>query len=129
MSLRLRLTFLCVALVAVVLASFAVGTYFLANRRITASFDDSLVAQTDAILSILPPGPLTQQLVDQRRHELDLQADAGRLFQIRTNDGHVLYTSFRGTPELLPRNKPLDRQVFFQASVGQERLRLVYLPR
>jgi two-component system sensor histidine kinase MprB len=128
MSLRLRLTFLCVALVAVVIAGFAVTTYFIARHRIYSGFDDGLTAESGAILSLLPPGTLSESSVQQRRSVLDNQAAAGLLFQIRTNDGNVLYSSFRGSPELLPRGNSLDKQTFFETNVAQQRLRLLYLP-
>jgi signal transduction histidine kinase len=128
MSLRLRLTFLCVALVAVVIAGFAVTTYFIARQRIYSSFDDSLSTQAGAILSLLPPGTLSDSKVEQTRAQLNNQAAAGLLFQIRTNDGNVLYSSFRGSSELLPRNRSLDAAAFFETNVAQQRLRLLYLP-
>jgi signal transduction histidine kinase len=128
MSLRLRLTFLCVALVAVVLAGFALTTYFLAKRNVYNSFDDSLTAQADAVLAILPPGQLSPQLIEQRHDELDAQAAAGRLFQIRAEDNTVLYSSFRGADELLPAGRSRTRPVFFETNVSGERLRILREP-
>jgi signal transduction histidine kinase len=128
MSLRLRLTFLCVALVAVVIAGFAVTSYFIARQRIYVSFDDGLTTQANAILGLLPPGTLSASAVQQQQSVLDNQAAAGLLFQIRTNDGNVLYSSFLGSAELLPRGNALDKQTFFETTVAQQRLRLLYLP-
>jgi signal transduction histidine kinase len=128
MSLRLRLTFLCVALVMLVLAGFAVTTYFLAKRNIYNSFDDSLTAEADVILSLLPPGKLTPDLIQLRQPELDTQAAAGLLFQIRGDDGTVYYSSFRGSQELLPSGRSRSKQVFFEAKVAQERIRILHQP-
>ena len=128
MSLRLRLTFLCVALVAVVLVGFAVTTYFFARQRIYSSFDDGLNTQANAILSLLPSGPLSNPMAEPTRSQLNDQAAAGLLFQIRTNDGSVLYSSFRGSSELLPRNRSLDTEAFFETNVSGQHLRLLYLP-
>lgn len=129
MSLRLRLTFLCVALVMLVLAGFAVTTYFLAKRNIYNSFDDSLTAEADVIVSLLPAGKMTSELVQQRQAELDIQAASGLLFQIRTTDGEVLYSSFRGSQDLLPASRNPGLPAFFEAKVaGQERLRILHQP-
>jgi Signal transduction histidine kinase len=128
MSLRLRLTFLCVALVVVVLAGFAVTTYFFARQRIYSSFDDGLNTQANAILSLLPAGPLSNPMAEPARSQLNDQAAAGLLFQIRTNDGSVLYSSFRGSSELLPRNRSLDAQAFFETNVADQHLRLLFMP-
>ncbi|MEO8456701.1 MAG: HAMP domain-containing sensor histidine kinase [Chloroflexota bacterium] len=127
MSLRLRLTFLCVGLVALVLAGFALTTYFLAKRNIYNSFDDSLVAQADAILPLLPT-QLTDESVRAQRPQLDTQAAAGLLFQVRSPDGLVLYSSFRGGQELLPSGRSLGAQAFFDANVAQEKLRILHQP-
>lgn len=128
MSLRLRLTFFCVALVALVLAGFAVTTYFLAKRNIYSSFDDSLTTEADVIVSLLPPGKLSPELLQLRQSELDTQAAAGLFFQIRGDDGLVYYSSFRGSQDLLPAGRPLSKQAFFEANVAQERLRILHQP-
>src|SRR5207245_1785332 len=103
-------------------------TYFIARHRIYSGFDDGLTAESSAILSLLPTGTLSDSVVQQRRSVLDDQAAAGLLFQIRTNDGNVLYSSFHGSPELLPRGNSSDKQTFFETNVAQQRLRLLYLP-
>jgi signal transduction histidine kinase len=128
MSLRLRLTFLCVALVAVVIAGFAVTTYFIARQRIYSSFDDWLTTQANAILGLLPPGTLSNPMAEPIRSQLNNQAAAGLLFQLRTNDGTVLYSSFRGSSELLPRNRSLDAEAFFETNVADQHLRLLFMP-
>ena len=128
MSLRLRLTILCVALVAAVLVGFAVTTYVIARQGIYNSFDDSLNAEALAILGLLPPGSLSEPLGQATRSQLDTQAAAGLLFQIRTNDGNVLYSSFSGSPALLPRDRSLAEEAFYEANVADQTLRLLYLP-
>src|SRR5438132_14364812 len=82
MSLRLRITLLCVALVAVVLAGFAITVNFLASTRIYGSLDDGLEAQANSILATLPPGTLDEALIESSRQALETEEAAGLLFQM-----------------------------------------------
>ncbi len=127
MSLRLRLTFLCVALVVIVLGGFAAATYLRARTRIYASFDDSLTSEANAIVAILPPGAPDEQSMQAAHQALDTEAAAGSLFQIRDANGNTLYSSFRGSPNLSPRTGG-PGPVFTHKKVGQEELRILSLP-
>jgi len=116
MSLRLRITLLCVALVAVVLAGFAITVNFLASTRIYGSLDDGLEAQANSILATLPPGTLDEALIESSRQALETEEAAGLLFQIRDSSGQVLYSSFRGYPAV------------YERKVAQQQLRLLHMP-
>lgn len=126
MSLRLRLTLLCVGLVGLVLTMFAISTFFFARERIYASFDDSLKTEADVVKSLLP-ADLGPELPQGTRSELEVQAAGGALFQVRGADGSILFSSFRGSPSLLPR-KDLESESYFDGDVAGQDLRLLYVP-
>ena len=128
MSLRLRITLLCVALVAVVLAGFAVTVTFLASTRIYASLDDGLTAQANSIIASLPAGILDESLIQSNRQALETEEAAGLLFQIRDASGKVLYSSFRGSPEVLPPSGSLNEPAVYERKVAQQQLRLLHMP-
>ena len=128
MSLRLRITLLCVALVAVVLAGFAITVNFLASARIYASLDDGLEAQANSILATLPPGTLDEALIESSRQALEMEEAAGLLFQIRDSSGQVLYSSFRGSPDVLPRGGSPNEPAVYERKVAQQQLRLLHMP-
>jgi len=128
LSLRLRITLLCVALVALVLAGFAVTVNFLASARIYASLDDGLAAQANSIIASLPTGPLDASLVEASRPALEAEESAGLLFQIRDSSGLVLYSSFRGSGEVLPPSGSLNEQAVYERKVAQQQLRLFHMP-
>jgi signal transduction histidine kinase len=71
-----------------------------------------------------------QSDIERRRTELDAQAEAGGLFQIRKVDGELLYSSFQTTGADLPppRNYTPDESKFFTARVQKQQLRLLYQP-
>ena len=98
MSLRVRLTLICIVLPAVALAGFGLIVSVIASKRLYSAVDDSLIAKTQAANSDLQPsaGSL-QSNIERRRTELDAQAEAGGLFQIRNPDGELLYSSFQTT--------------------------------
>lgn len=127
MSLRLRLTFLCVALVVIVLGGFAAATYLIARARIYASFDDSLTSEANAIVAILPPGAPNETSMQAAHQALDTEAAAGAIFQIRDASGNSLYSSFRGSPDLAPVSGG-GQSVFTNRRVGQEELRILSQP-
>ena len=128
MSLRLRITLLCVALVAVVLAGFAITVNFLASTRIYASLDDGLTAQANSIIATLPAGTLDETLIQSSRQSLETEEAAGLLFQIRDSSGGVLYSSFRGSPDTLPPGGSLNEQAIYERKVAQQQLRLLHVP-
>ena len=128
MSLRLRITLLCVALVALVLAGFAITVNFLASTRIYASLDDGLEAQANSIIASLPAGRLDESLIESSRPALEAEEAAGLLFQIRDSSGQVLYSSFRGSQDVLPPGGSLDQQAVYERKVAQQQLRLLHMP-
>jgi len=127
-SLRLRMTLLCVALVALVLAGFAITVNFLASTRIYASLDDGLEAQANSIIASLPAGRLDESLIESSRPALEAEEAAGLLFQIRDSSGQVLYSSFRGSQDVLPPGGSLDQQAVYERKVAQQQLRLLHMP-
>ncbi len=128
MSLRLRITLLCVALVAVVLAGFAITVNFLASTRIYASLDDGLEAQANSIIATLPAGTVDETEIQSSRQALETEEAAGLLFQIRDASGRVLYSSFRGSPDILPPGGSLNEQAVYERKVAQQQLRLLHMP-
>lgn len=128
MSLRSRLTALCVGLVALVLSVFAVSTFLVTRTRIYASFDDSLTTEANVVTALLPAGQQGSELPANTLAALDTQAAAGAFFQIRSGDGKLLYSSFRGSADLLPRGHQLDSQAYFNGAVAGQDLRLLYVP-
>src|SRR5437870_12801647 len=106
MSLRLRITLLCVALVAVVLAGFAITVNFLASTRIYGSLDDGLEAQANSILATLPPGTLDEALIESSRKPWEREGAAGLRFRFGASPGQGLYRSFGAYPEVLPGGAP-----------------------
>jgi two-component system, OmpR family, sensor kinase len=127
-SLRLRITLLCVALVAVVLTAFAIMVNFLASTRIYASLDDGLEAQANSIIATLPAGTVDETQIRNSRQALETEEAAGLLFQIRDASGSVLYSSFRGSPDVLPPGGSLDEQAVYERKVAQQQLRLLHMP-
>src|SRR2546426_8729771 len=128
MSLRLRITLLCVALVAVVLAGFAITVNFLASTRIYASLDDGLEAQANSIIATLPAGTVNETQIQSSRPALEEEDAAGLLFQIRDASGRVLYSSFRGSPDILPPGGSLNEQAVYDRKVAQQQLRRLHMP-
>jgi signal transduction histidine kinase len=127
-SLRLRITLFCVALVAVVLAGFAITVNFLASARIYASLDDGLEAQANSIIATLPAGTVDETQIQSSRQALETEEAAGLLFQIRDASGRVLYSSFRGSPDILPPRGSLKEQAVYERKVAQQQLRLLHMP-
>src|SRR5437867_8978604 len=123
MSLRLRITLLCVALVAVVLAGFAITVNFLASTRIYGSLDDGLEAQANSILATLPPGTLDEALIESSRQALETEEAAGLLFQIRASSAQVLYSSFRASPNVLPPAGSRTEPAGYDGRLPQHQLR------
>ncbi|TMG01121.1 MAG: hypothetical protein E6I03_09680 [Chloroflexi bacterium] len=122
------MTLLCVALVALVLAGFAITVNFLASTRIYASLDDGLEAQANSIIASLPAGRLDESLIESSRPALEAEEAAGLLFQIRDSSGQVLYSSFRGSQDVLPPGGSLDQQAVYERKVAQQQLRLLHMP-
>ena len=132
MSLRLRLTLICIVLPAATLAAFGVIVNIIATTRIYSAVDEGLTAKTQAVNSDLEPSAASISPLDieRRRTELDGQSAAGGLFQIRDTDGQLLYSSFQATGGDLP--QPIDdiqhRSEFITARVQKQQLRLLYQP-
>jgi len=132
MPLRVRLTLLYIVLLALALAAFGLLVYLIAAKRIYDGVDDSLSVQAEAVESLLEPfdGPLSHEDISRNRLELDDEASAGAVFQIRSLDGRILYS----LPQPVNRDLPLPRNAgpkepkFFSRKVGGQRLRILYQP-
>ena len=130
MSLRLRLTVLCVALVGGVLAVFAVTTYFLASARIYASLDDSLTTEANAILcDACRPGELNPSMVDGCTASAQPEAASGALFQIRDDDGQRCCTPRSAARRsFCPATAHSRTRRSSRAKVANQELRILHQP-
>ena len=128
MTLRLRLTVLCVGLVAVVLTAFSVATYLIASARIYGSLDDSLSAEANAVVANLPEGELGRELPEDARTDLEAQAASGTMFEVRDSTGNTIFSSLRGLSDLLPPGDVPRARTFLKAKVAQRELRVLYVP-
>jgi two-component system OmpR family sensor kinase len=130
-SLRLRLTLLYLAFLAVALVTFGVPAYVIAAKRVYDNLDESLSARVQTVDSSLDPltGPLSEQDIDPSRRELDRQASADVVFQIRDLNGHVLYSSQPASRELpVPKKLSPGKETVSSRSVEGRRLRVLYQP-
>jgi two-component system OmpR family sensor kinase len=131
MSLRLRLTLLYLAFLAVALVAFGVAAYMVAAKRVYDNLDDSLSARVQTVDSSLEglSGPLSEQDIDRSRWELDRQASTDIIFQIRDPDGRVLYSSQPANRELpVPKRLSPGKETVSSRSVEGRRLRVLYQP-
>lgn len=131
MSLRVRLTLLYLAFLAVALVAFGVTAYLIAAKRVYQNFDDSLSARVQTVDSSLEAvaGPLSEQDIDRSRRELDRQASADVIFQIRDLDGRLLYSSQPASRDLpVPKKLSLGEQTFSSHKIQGRRLRVLYRP-
>jgi heavy metal sensor kinase len=105
LTLRLRLTLLYVALLAVALATTGITGYLIASHRIYNSLDDSLTLKAQAVFDALKPienPDLTQEDIISQKGELDDLSSSDLVFQVRDNDGTVLYSSNQPASGNLP---------------------------
>lgn len=131
MSLRVRLTLLYLAFLAVALVTFGVAAYVVAAKRVYDNLDDGLSARIQTVDSSLEgaTGPLTEQDIDRSRRELDRQASADVVFQIRDIDGRVLYSSQPASRDLpVPKKLSPGKETVSSRSVEGRRLRVLYQP-
>ena len=131
MSLRVRLTLLYLAFLTVALVTFGVAAYVVAAKRVYDNLDDSLSARVQTVDSSLEAvtGPLSQQDIDSNRRDLDRQASADVIFQIRDVDSHVLYSSQPASRELpVPKNLSPGKETVNSRRVEGRRLRVLYQP-
>jgi len=130
-SLRVRLTLLYLAFLAVALVTFGVAAYVVAAKRVYDNLDDGLSARIQTVDSSLEgaTGPLTEQDIDRSRRELDRQASADVVFQIRDIDGRVLYSSQPASRDLpVPKKLSPGKETVSSRSVEGRRLRVLYQP-
>jgi len=130
-SLRVRLTLLYLAFLTVALVTFGVAAYVVAAKRVYDNLDDSLSARVQTVDSSLEAltGPLSAQDIDSSRRELDRQASADVIFQIRDLQGHVLYSSQPASRELpVPNKLSPGKETVSSRRVEGRRLRVLYQP-
>jgi len=130
-SLRVRLTLLYLAFLAVALVAFGVTAYVIAAKRVYDNLDDGLSARVQTVDSSLESvaGPLSDQDIERSRRELDRQASADVVFQIRDLDGRVLYSSQPASRELpVPTKLSPGQQTVNSRNVQGRRLRVLYQP-
>jgi two-component system, OmpR family, sensor kinase len=133
LTLRLRLTLLYVVLLAAALAATGITGYLVASHRIYTSLDESLRQRALEVFEALKPienADLTQADVDEERGALDDLSRADVVFQVRDNNGDVLYSSNQPASGSLP--KPDDTTslvpVFGTKKVHDQDTRILYQP-
>ena len=104
MTLQLRLTLVYTLLLVVALVTTGVTGYLIAAHRIYASVDDSLRLRAEAVAEALEPlgTELSAADVESNRGELDDLASTDLVFQVRSADGAVLYSSAQPASGSLP---------------------------
>ncbi len=133
MPLRLRLTVVYVVLLAGALAGLGLSVYLVTSNRISASVDEELRLQGDAVVTVMLPvdPPLSAETMRENQWlRLDEEAASGIIFQLSSLDGRVLYSSFPpGSPELpLPGTGNAPESLFATTDIVDERFRLRYQP-
>jgi len=103
-TLQLRLTLVYTVLLVVALVTTGVTGYLIAAHRIYASVDDSLRLRGEAVAEALEPlgTELSAADVESNRGELDDLASTDLVFQVRSADGAVLYSSAQPASGSLP---------------------------
>jgi len=106
LSLRLRLTAVYLLLLVPALVLLSVAVYFLSRERTYDAVDENLRAKAQAVESALEHvlGPITETDIEQARNGLDRQALEGAVFQLRSPDGSVAYSSL-GVGRELPETR------------------------
>ena len=132
MSLRTRLAFVYVVLLAVALGVFSLAAYLIAGNRIYAYVDDNLTVRAEGLVAALQPldAPISQEDIARNRAALDEEASAGAIFQVRDPQGDVLYASAQpGSLSLpLPQGADAAKAVFQTSEIRERRLRVFYQP-
>jgi len=132
LTLRLRLTLLYVALLAVALAATGITGYLIASHRIYSSLDASLTARAQAVAGALEPlgSDVSQADVNSNEGELNELSKADLVFQVRDIDGSVLYSSAQPLSGFLP--QPDDTRLlvggFATTDVRGQKTRILYQP-
>jgi two-component system OmpR family sensor kinase len=131
--LRLRLTLVYVVLLAGSLAALSLSVYAITASRISDSVDERLKLQGSAVILALTPidPPLSVETMRENQWlRLDNEASSGILFQVRSLDESVVYSSFPpGSLNLpLPDMATLERPTLVTATVRGERFRIQYQP-
>jgi two-component system OmpR family sensor kinase len=131
--LRLRLTIVYVVLLAGALVGLSLSVYLVTSNRISASIDEELRLQGDAVITALLPidPPLSAETMRENQWlRLDEEAASGIIFQLASLDGGVLFSSFppdgADVPRLTAEEPP--EPFFATTDVREERFRLQYQP-
>jgi two-component system OmpR family sensor kinase len=131
--LRLRLTIVYVVLLAGALVGLSLSVYLVTSNRISESVNEKLRLQGDAVITALNPidPPLSAETMRANQWlRLEEEAASGIIFQLRSLDGRVLYSSFPpGSPDLplLATGNPPE-SFFATTDIREERFRLQYQP-
>ncbi len=133
MPLRLRLTLVYVVLLAGSLAALSLSVYTITASRISDSVDERLKLQGSAVILALTPidPPLSVETMRENQWlRLDNEASSGILFQVRSLDESVVYSSFPpGSLNLpLPDMATLEKPTLVTATVRGQRFRIQYQP-
>ena len=132
MALQLRLTLVYTVLLVVALVTTGVTGYLIAAHRIYASVDDSLRLRAEAVAEALEPlgTELSAADVESNRGELEDLASTDLVFQVRSADGAVLYTSAQPASGSLPPPNGQGKVTggFLTQDVRGHQTRILYQP-
>ena len=132
MTLQLRLTLVYTVLLVVALVTTDVTGYLIAAHRIYASVDDSLRLRGEAVAEALEPlgTELSAADVESNRGELDDLASTDLVFQVRSADGAVLYSSAQPAGGSLPppNGQGKVKGGFLTQEVRGHQTRILYQP-
>lgn len=126
MSIRLRLTILYSAVLAVTLFLFSVALFVFTNRLLNAEVNRSLIVQAQDVIratSVLNIPPFQQVLPP----DMDRFAQPGVFLQVVDSRGEVLARSANLENQTLPTPGP-EKNIFETRIVGGQRLRLYHQP-
>jgi two-component system OmpR family sensor kinase len=131
-SLRARLTFVYVVLLAVALGVFSLSVYLIAANRIYADVDDNLTVRAEGVTAAIEPtgASISAENIAQNRAALDDEASAGAIFQIRDPQGNVLYASAQPASLSLPSPQTTTpaESAFLTSEIRGRRMRILYQP-
>ena len=130
MTLQARLALLYLLIGAPTLLISSVTVYLISKERIYEGVDESLMARVQSIEASLVQraAPLTPAEVESSRRALDRQVADGAVFQIRSADGTVLFSSADGDVPLPNSGGGTPKAGFSSRALVAERTRILIAP-
>jgi len=129
-TLQARLALLYLLIGAPTLLISSVTVYLISKERIYEGVDESLMARVQSIEASLVQraAPLTPAEVESSRRALDRQVADGAVFQIRSADGTVLFSSAGGDVPLSNSEGGTPEAGFSSRAFVAERTRILIAP-